>query len=152
MHIGLLSIVMGDVLARFNQCTAGRCVVMIPCEPCLVKNVDSVTCMQTQRKPATDCLWLYVTGNHYQLVGPMQQPVVMKAATSTGKDKDFVLAPHGMRCKPCMSNLHEQQDQTDMIAVMVHVWQSNDVERVILFSTMMVYIGYVVPGGAASSC
>ncbi|DBB05694.1 TPA: hypothetical protein ACH3X1_012303 [Trebouxia sp. C0004] len=28
--------------------------------------------------PAADCLWLYVTGNHYQVVGPMQQLVLMK--------------------------------------------------------------------------
>lgn len=99
--------------------------------------------------PADDCLWLYVTGNHYQLVGPMQQLVVMKAATSTGEDKDFVLAPHSMRCKPCMSNLHEQQGQTDKIAVMVHAWQTNDAERIRLFSTMMVFTGYVAPHGGA---
>lgn len=43
-------------------------------------------------KPATDCLWLYLTG---KLVGAMQQLVVMKAAMSNGKDKDYVLAPHG---------------------------------------------------------
>jgi len=41
-------------------------------------------------------MWLYASGNHCQLVGPMQQLVVMKAATSVGKDKEFILVPHGM--------------------------------------------------------
>ncbi|KAL0018482.1 hypothetical protein WJX77_009982 [Trebouxia sp. C0004] len=54
-----------------------------------------VTKYADPKEPAADFLWLYVTGNRYQLVGPMQQFVVMKAATSTGEDKDFVLAPHG---------------------------------------------------------
>lgn len=55
------------------------------------------------RKPSADCMWLYAIGNHYQLVGPMQQLVVMQTAArnvSKDADQDFVLVPHGMRCKP----------------------------------------------------
>ena len=63
---------------------------------------------QENAATATDCLWLYVTGNHYQLVGPMQQLVVMKAATCSGSGKDYVLAPHGTTRKPRMSTLHQQ--------------------------------------------
>ena len=43
-----------------------------------------------------DCLWLYASGNHYQLIGPMQQLIVMKAAATLGDDKDFILVPHGI--------------------------------------------------------
>ena len=39
-----------------------------------------------------DCLWLYASDNHYQLIGPMQQLVVMKAAAILGDDRDFILA------------------------------------------------------------
>ncbi len=41
-------------------------------------------------------MWLCASGNHYQLVGPMQQLVIMKPATSVGEDKEFILVPHGM--------------------------------------------------------
>ena len=70
---------------------------------------------------AADCMWLYASGNHYQLVGPMQQLILMEAETSVGEDKEFILVPHGMIWKACsiMCTVCIR-----LSFALVHVWQT----------------------------
>ena len=75
----------------------------------------------------------------------MQQLVLMKAAITIGDDdKDFVLAPHGMRCKPCMSMFNKHQSEAWDTTVMVHV-RLTEIARVVI--GIIVFIGYVAPEG-----
>ncbi|DBA73826.1 TPA: hypothetical protein ACH3X2_009613 [Trebouxia sp. C0005] len=48
------------------------------------------------------CMWLYLSGIHYQLIGPMEQMFLMRAAEAIGGNgKHFVLMPQGRAWSAC---------------------------------------------------
>ena len=62
-----------------------------------------------------DCFWLYVSGNHYQLVGPMQQLTLMEPQTHEGEEQEFILVPHGMRSHKSMRTDCRKQSSVIMM-------------------------------------
>ena len=62
------------------------------------------------------CMWLYLSGIHYQLIGPMEQMFLMRAAEAIGGNgKHFVLMPQGTcsmqsSCQVCTFHLVECSD------------------------------------------